>query len=66
LRASDRDVAYRAIVIRNGSMTNLGVVLASHQAEVREMRTSAAQWPSQRIDRASLAESASPMAYDGG
>jgi hypothetical protein len=41
---TDKGVTYRAIVVRNGSMTNFGVVLASHQAEVREMRISAAHF----------------------
>jgi hypothetical protein len=41
---TDRDVAHRGIVIRNGAMTNLGIVMASHQVEVREMRIARAHF----------------------
>jgi hypothetical protein len=35
---TDRGVAHRGILIRNGAMTNLGIDMTSNQVEVREMR----------------------------
>ena len=41
---TDNDVVYRAINIRNGAMTNLGIVMASHQVDVRDVRISQAHF----------------------
>lgn len=42
---TDKGVTYRSILIRNGAMTNFGVVMfSSHQVEVREMRISKAHF----------------------
>ncbi len=39
---TDKDTVHRAISIRNGVMSNLGINMASDQVEVREMRISGA------------------------
>jgi hypothetical protein len=41
---TDKRAVYRAILIRNGTMTNFGVEMHSHQVEVREMRISKARF----------------------
>jgi hypothetical protein len=51
---TDQQVAYRSILIRNGSMTNFGVAMLSDQVEVREMRISNAHFAIHLLGRSAV------------